>query len=211
MFFLLGGETDFEYSCHSHKVFFYTDTNECLQFPGICRNGGTCFNTEGSYKCDCPPGWRGKNCGIGKHKEKNSVHCKDCHSQKRLNYAMKLFTCVIFLDCKGRSFSYIKVMIKCCKIIIFFSSDINECMDINLCSNGATCINTEGSYKCRCPRGFEGPLCSKGRKLFYKQEERWKLWGLIHSFCFSLHWFDLPFHSSCDRYDNYPVFYGKTN
>lgn len=65
----------FEYNCHSDKLFFFIDTNECLQFPGICRNGGTCFNTEGSYKCDCPLGWRGKNCGIGKHKGKKSVHC----------------------------------------------------------------------------------------------------------------------------------------
>lgn len=111
---------------------------------------------------------------------------------------------------QGKIFHISKLWLYAVKLLLFFFfSDINECMDINLCSNGATCINTEGSYKCRCPRGFEGPLCSKGRKLFYKQEERWKLWGLIHSFCFSLHWFDLPFHSSCDRYDNYPVFYGK--
>ncbi|KAH3810204.1 hypothetical protein DPMN_138593 [Dreissena polymorpha] len=39
------------------------DINECLQNP--CLNKGTCSNTEGSYKCTCPKGWRGANCEYG--------------------------------------------------------------------------------------------------------------------------------------------------
>ena len=34
--------------------------DECL--TDLCENGGTCTDTEGSYKCDCPCGWTGKNC-----------------------------------------------------------------------------------------------------------------------------------------------------
>ena len=33
-----------------------TDLDECMLFPGICVNG-RCINTDGSYRCECPPGY----------------------------------------------------------------------------------------------------------------------------------------------------------
>lgn len=32
------------------------DINECELNSGICKGGGTCVNTDGSYRCECPPG-----------------------------------------------------------------------------------------------------------------------------------------------------------
>lgn len=32
------------------------DVNECELNAGVCRGGGTCVNTDGSYRCECPPG-----------------------------------------------------------------------------------------------------------------------------------------------------------
>lgn len=45
------------------------DIDECSTTPDICDNG-RCINTEGSYKCDCYPGFKrspdGSRC-IGLH------------------------------------------------------------------------------------------------------------------------------------------------
>ena len=46
--------------------------------------------------------------------------------------------CVIYVHCK------------------FHYSDINECEEGSRCHKSADCINTAGSFTCRCKEGFEG-------------------------------------------------------
>ena len=42
--------------------------------------------------------------------------------------------------------------------IFFFDLDVDECanVDTNECGPNALCTNTEGSYVCRCLKGYEG-------------------------------------------------------
>ena len=44
-----------------------SDVNECLMMDA-CLNGGTCRNLVGSYRCECPPGWFGDRCELGKER-----------------------------------------------------------------------------------------------------------------------------------------------
>ena len=45
---------------------------------------------------------------------------------------------------------------------VHHSPDINECADpsVSMCGSNAMCINTNGSFVCECPPGFEGDTCS---------------------------------------------------
>ena len=40
------------------------DVEECLENP--CDNGATCIEQLGFYECDCPLGWQGTHCNVGK-------------------------------------------------------------------------------------------------------------------------------------------------
>ena len=43
-----------------HLCYFFADVNECEN--NLCKNGATCVNLQGSYRCDCKNGYTGNNC-----------------------------------------------------------------------------------------------------------------------------------------------------
>ena len=46
---------------------------------------------------------------------------------------------------------------------ILIITDINECTtDTHGCENGATCLNTDGSYTCTCVMGWTSDMCDTG-------------------------------------------------
>ena len=42
----------------------FSDIDECLSKP--CKNDAKCIDEVNNYKCECKPGYSGKDCGTGK-------------------------------------------------------------------------------------------------------------------------------------------------
>ena len=65
-----------------------------------------------------------------------------------------------------------------CVMIIYFSSDINECHS-DPCMNGATCEDGVFQYTCSCVDGYTGTHCETGnnesRNLIFS---RFQIWGI---------------------------------
>lgn len=85
----------------------------------------TCVNTLGSYHCQCPAGFIQKG-----------------------------------RQCIGEHLSYqeIPLRIRCAVGLKWLHGflDINECLENpQLCGPVGKCSNTEGSYRCICPRGYK--------------------------------------------------------
>lgn len=120
-----------------------------------------CKNLPGSYECKCPAEYSGNPynlCEIC-----NDMTCQ-CHPPYKLvngncvlsgctknNKCGKGAECIIISD----SFSY------CACPVGFIQTAEGACEDINECTTGqpacgfdAECINTIGSYICKCPSGY---------------------------------------------------------
>uniref|UniRef100_A0A8C3GQS7 Fibrillin-2 n=1 Tax=Cairina moschata TaxID=8855 RepID=A0A8C3GQS7_CAIMO len=101
------------------------DTNECVALPGSC-SPGTCQNLEGSFRCICPPGYE--------------VKSESCIGKASCN-------CFAFQDLCPYGHGTIPG-------IDDTREDVNECLESpGICSNGH-CINTDGSFRCECPMGY---------------------------------------------------------
>ncbi|KAK6971066.1 latent-transforming growth factor beta-binding protein 4, partial [Biomphalaria glabrata] len=116
------------------------DVDECL-LPTTCNQGFLCFNSLGSYKCECPAGYNIDN-----------MICKDVNecSDPTVNITCDLslevcrnnigsYSC----DCKQ---GYSRNQFQVCVDIDECSADIDKCEQV--------CENKAGSYNCLCSSGF---------------------------------------------------------
>lgn len=48
------------------NIYLILDVDECKAITIPCLHGGTCYNTLGSYNCQCKKGYQGPICADGK-------------------------------------------------------------------------------------------------------------------------------------------------
>ncbi|XP_061898281.1 latent-transforming growth factor beta-binding protein 1-like isoform X3 [Entelurus aequoreus] len=105
------------------------DMNECDD-TGLCV-GGQCTNTIGSYSCSCPSGLEmidGTSC--------RGICLPEFHLKIEYAYFPPLAVLVSVHVC-------------------LCATDIDECLTIvGVCGEGR-CLNSEGSYMCICPDGYD--------------------------------------------------------
>ncbi|XP_064386455.1 uncharacterized protein LOC135334988 [Halichondria panicea] len=112
------------------------DVDECsTPILNSCTPANLCVNTPGSFKCTCPPG------------------DNRCISDKEM--CSRDSDCVDRASCQNRPLGR-------CVCNDGFSGDGRTCTDIDECTAGtdecgdnSDCINTLGSYMCRCNTGFK--------------------------------------------------------
>ncbi|XP_035387412.1 nephronectin a isoform X2 [Electrophorus electricus] len=114
------------------------DLNECGLKPRPCKH--RCMNTYGSYKCYCLNGYMLLSDGT-------------CGNARTCGMANCQYGCEVM---KG------EVRCQCPSPGLQLASDGRTCVDVDECSTGRAvcsrfrqCVNTFGSYVCKCRDGFE--------------------------------------------------------
>uniref|UniRef100_A0A8W8NDF3 Fibrillin-1 n=1 Tax=Magallana gigas TaxID=29159 RepID=A0A8W8NDF3_MAGGI len=116
------------------------DVDECTDNPAICGSDKICHNLQGSYRCDCRPGFtkNGTNC----------IDVNECSNAATHNCSESSSTCLnndggYTCQCKA---GYVQQTSYVCQ-------DFDECAaGSDGCSQ--TCTNVDGGFNCGCEFGF---------------------------------------------------------
>ncbi|XP_022790332.1 fibrillin-1-like isoform X2 [Stylophora pistillata] len=137
---------DFAHQCICRKGWrgngtICEDIDECLSPTTKCDLNADCFNSPGSYQCRCRLGYLGNGTQCKSDGTCDGVVCSQqgvCVAKiasKRAQHCV----CVDGWKGDGR---------KCV--------DVDECRINSSCHQHADCLNTPGSYSCRCSPGYQG-------------------------------------------------------
>uniref|UniRef100_A0A668ALV9 Uncharacterized protein n=1 Tax=Myripristis murdjan TaxID=586833 RepID=A0A668ALV9_9TELE len=129
-----------------------TDQDECQEDPNRCVGNAICFNTNGSYYCQCHSGFtnvQGSTNFTGTNGQCQDIN--ECVEDKEI--------CGSTADCVNAIGNYSCI---CMPGYTNFSdinrncTDIDECKEHeqNICGMRGTCENRVGSYWCECPAGY---------------------------------------------------------
>lgn len=118
-------------SLFSLLLCFPLDIDECVTGKNLCPYNRQCVNTFGSYYCKCQEGYD-------------------------LKYVNGKYDCVgkVYMIIKG---SHLLTSSPRGTNRLLPIPDLDECAaGTYKCSHHAVCVNTQGSYRCRCKSGFRG-------------------------------------------------------
>uniref|UniRef100_A0A803T951 Fibrillin 1 n=1 Tax=Anolis carolinensis TaxID=28377 RepID=A0A803T951_ANOCA len=152
------------------------DENECQTKPGLCENG-RCINTQGSFRCECHDGFN-VNEAQNECIDTREGYCFTEVLQSMCQVGSSSVETVTKSECccdGGRGwgpnceicpFMGTMAFKKLCPHGRGFTTDgadIDECKVIrDACQNGE-CVNSMGSYQCKCKEGYitdiTGTLC----------------------------------------------------
>ncbi|XP_037398382.1 adhesion G protein-coupled receptor E1-like isoform X8 [Pygocentrus nattereri] len=148
------------------------DENECEFENPICGDNAVCYNTNGSYYCQCELGYQEPS-GKVNFTQEESKGCKDvnecskmtdfCGPNSKCTNTPGSYFCTCkegFVSSNGETKFYASQGVTC--------KDVNECSKMtDFCGPNSKCTNTPGSYFCTCKEGF---VSSNGEKKFYASQ-----------------------------------------
>lgn len=153
------------------------DIDECEEQTNPCDNG-RCINTHGSYECECEHGFvldsSGQHC-LDNRRGSCWQHVVDgrCEAAAPLPLLRQECCCSVGVawgsPCEPCDPDHCPCEKGFAKIDGTTCRDVDECkLDPELCVGGQ-CVNTDGSYHCRCPPGLT--LDSTGNKCMDTRRE----------------------------------------
>ncbi|XP_031675156.1 adhesion G protein-coupled receptor E2-like isoform X2 [Oncorhynchus kisutch] len=139
------------------------DTNECKEWDSTrpCGSNATCYNTYGSFYCQCLPGFRSTTSVnftalTGACNDLNE--CQEtpwvCGNNTICLNTIGSFKCQCQPGFRSTTTVNYTALTGECK-------DLNECQETPwVCGNNTICLNTIGSFKCQCQPGFRSTRLS---------------------------------------------------
>ena len=165
------------------NVPYCVDIDECRN-RDTCPKRSTCENTDGSYMCQCNPGFGGDLCED--MDECNQTSTCDVNAaclntegsfvcSCNLGYRGDGITCKVGQCDDNRCPSNQKCVsstsneCQCnegftMNTELDFCQDVDECLLDYDCDQNSVCVNSEGSYACLCNLGYigDGKTCEEG-------------------------------------------------
>uniref|UniRef100_H3ANH7 EGF containing fibulin extracellular matrix protein 1 n=1 Tax=Latimeria chalumnae TaxID=7897 RepID=H3ANH7_LATCH len=152
------------------------DINECTTGNHNCGPDQICFNTRGSYSCECPKGYQkhGYQCididecklpPFCHHGCVNTPGSYYCHCNPGFQLAINNHTCIdvneceVNNPCEQQCYNIIGSFICQCNQGYELNGDRVTCRDIDECAYSSyvcqyQCINEPGTFSCICPDGY---------------------------------------------------------
>uniref|UniRef100_A0A671R977 EGF-containing fibulin-like extracellular matrix protein 1 n=1 Tax=Sinocyclocheilus anshuiensis TaxID=1608454 RepID=A0A671R977_9TELE len=153
------------------------DVDECSQGLHTCNADQICYNTRGSYTCQCHPGYQkhGEQCvdrnecmlsHYCMHRCVNTAgsyycECKDGYQLASNNHScVDVNECDLTQSCQHQCFNLLGSYICQCDQGYELAPDSVSCVDIDECAFSSymcqyVCINSPGGYSCICPEGYQ--------------------------------------------------------